>query len=125
MAKMGRPIIEIDWQEFERLCYLQCSLAEICEWLHVTDKTLQARVKERYGETFSLVFKKKRVGGLISLRRNMFKLSERNPAVAIFLAKNLLGMADRQETVVTGANGGPVLTTIRVLYGNGDTKPTG
>ena len=112
MAKMGRPTKEIDWKEFEKLCFLQCSIVEMCEWLHVTGKTLQRRVKEQYGETFSAVFAKKRVGGLISLRRNMFRMSEKNPAVAIFLAKNFLGMSDRQE--ITGAGGEPIKTEIIV-----------
>ena len=113
MAKMGRPIKEIDWKEFEQLCFLQCSMVEMCRWLHVTEKTLQRRIKEQYGETFSQVFGKKRVGGLISLRRNMFKMSEKNPAVAIFLAKNFLGMADKQE--VTGSGGEPIRHTIEVI----------
>ena len=111
MAKMGRPIKEIDWGEFEKLCFLQCSINEICEWLHTTPKTLQRRIKGKYGETFSLVFAKKRVGGLISLRRNMFKMSEKNPAVAIFLAKNFLGMSDKQETVHSGNPDHPVVIT--------------
>jgi len=95
-AKMGRPIKEIDWKEFEQLCFLQCSLIEMCDWFHVTDKTLQRRVRENYGESFSEVFEKKRVGGLISLRRSLFKQAEHNVAAAIFLAKNLLGMRDSQ-----------------------------
>ena len=136
MARNGRPRKEIDWKEFEQLCFLQCSIAEMCQWLHVTDKTLQRRVKEQYGETFSSVFEKKRVGGLISLRRNMFKMSEKNPAVAIFLAKNLLGMSDKQE--ITGAEGEPIQVAIdakgkligilnrfssRAGEAEGDTKP--
>jgi len=98
----GRPRKEIDWKEFEQLCFLQCSIQEMCQWFHVTDKTLQRRVKEQYGETFSLVFEKKRIGGLISLRRNLFKLSEKNVAAAIFLAKNLLNMSDKQEIQHSG-----------------------
>ena len=69
----------------------------MCEWFGVSDKTLYRGCKQHYGETFSAVFAKKRIGGLISLRHNMFKLSEKNPAVAIFLSKNLLGMADTQR----------------------------
>jgi len=101
--KNGRPKISIDWKEFEKLCFLQCTLMEMCEWFHVTDKTLEHRVKEHYGETFSVVFAKKRIGGIISLRRNLFKLSEKNAAVAIFLAKNWLGMADKQEVKHSGS----------------------
>jgi len=97
MAKIGRPKKHIDWDEFEKLCLLQCSLNEICLWFHVGTDALERRCKENYGLPFAEVFAKKRVGGLISLRRNLFKQSEKNPACAIFLAKNLLGMADKQE----------------------------
>jgi len=99
-GKMGRPTKDIDWKEFETLCHLQCTIGEMCEWFHMTDKTLQSKVKGHYSETFSLVFEKKRVGGKISLRRNLFHMSEKQPAVAIFLAKNWLGMADKQEIEV-------------------------
>lgn len=109
----GRPIINIDWNEFEKLCFLQCSIPEMCQWLHISHQTLEKRCKEHYGETFGQVFAKKRVGGLISLRRNMFKMSERNPAVAIFLAKNLLGMTDRQE-ISGGDSSKPIV--IKVVY---------
>ena len=107
--KMGRPTKEIDWNEFEKLCFFQCSILEMCEWLHVTDKTLQRRVKEQYGETFSLVFEKKRIGGIISLRRNLFKQSEKSAAVAIFLAKNFLGMSDKQEIEHSGNKDKPII----------------
>ena len=93
---MGRPVKELDWKEFEQLCFLQCSLQEVCLWFHISHQTLEKRCKEYYGETFRQIFEKKRVGGLISLRRNLFKQSEHNPACAIFLAKNLLGMTDHQ-----------------------------
>ena len=103
---MGRRRKIIDWVDFEKLCFLQCSLNEMCEWLGVTDKTLERACREHYGETFSVVFEKKRVGGLISLRRSLFKQAETIPASAIFLAKNLLGMSDRQE--FSGPGGGAI-----------------
>jgi len=97
--KMGRPIKEIEWKEFEQLCFLQCSITEMCQWFHISHQTLERRCKEHYGETFGQVFEKKRVGGLISLRRSLFKQAEHNVAAAIFLAKNLLGMRDNQVEV--------------------------
>ena len=109
---MARPRKEIDWDNFEKLCHMQASLLEMCEFLGVTHKTLEKRVKEHYGESFSQVFAKKRTGGLISLRRNLIKLSEKNAAVAIFLAKNWLGMADAHE--ITGEDGGPMTFSIQV-----------
>ena len=101
-GKMGRPIKEIDWKEFEQLCFLQCSITDMCQWFHISHQTLERRCKEHYGETFGQIFAKKRVGGIISLRRNIFKQSEKNPAVVIFLAKNLLGMSDKQEITHSG-----------------------
>ena len=96
--KTGRPRKEIDKTEFEKLCGLQCTLEEICSWFDITDVTLNTWCKNNYeGKTFSEVFAIKRGQGKISLRRNMLRLSEKNATMAIFLAKNWLGMTDNVE----------------------------
>jgi len=97
MAKMGRPKLNIDWKLFDGFCQMQCTLREIAAYFNCSEDTIERRVKKEYGQTFAEYFSKKRIGGLITLRRNMFKMSETNPAVAIFLAKNWLGMKDKQE----------------------------
>lgn len=102
----GRPKIKIDWKEFDQLCYMQCTLQEIAEWFHCSTDTLERRLKAEKGETFASYFEKKRVGGKIALRRNLMKMSEKHAAVAIFLAKNWLGMSDSHE--ITGAGGEPI-----------------
>lgn len=107
MAKMGRPKKEINKEEFEKLCGLQCTLIEVCEWFDISEKTLEAFCKKNYkdedgkGMTFSKVFAVKRGKGLISLRRNQFRLAEKHPAMAIFLGKNYLGQSDKIEQVIT------------------------
>lgn len=94
----GRPRKEINKTEFEKLCGLQCTEQEICDWFCVTDKTLAKWCAENYeGMAFSEVFAEKRMTGKISLRRNMLRLSEKNATMAIFLAKNWLGMSDNVE----------------------------
>lgn len=95
--KMGRPKKEIDVKIFEGLCGLQCTEAEVCECLNITDKTLNKWCRETYGETFSDVFKKKCTKGKISLRRKQFKLAEKSAAMAIWLGKQYLGQRDVQE----------------------------
>ena len=96
--RMGRPRKEIDPVEFEKLCALQCTLEEVCGWFGVQDDTLNKWCKENYeGRTFSEVFAEKRVNGKISLRRNMMQLASKNATMAIFLAKNWLGMSDNVE----------------------------
>lgn len=103
MAKMGRPKKEIDMEQFEKLCGLQCTLEEICAWFNVTDKTLNSWCIENYEQTFSEVFAEKRNKGKISLRRAGFELAKKNAAVHIFYAKNYLGMRDNYEVENTEA----------------------
>lgn len=95
--KTGRPLKEINQKQFENLCAMQCTEEEICGFFGVTDKTLSGWCKRTYGQTFSEVFKEKRCGGRISLRRSQFKLAEKNAAMAIWLGKQYLGQTERPE----------------------------
>ena len=95
-TKMGRPRKEIDAVQFEKLCYLQCTEEEVCDFFEITDKTLNNFCKREYGATFSEVFKQKRVKGKISLRRAQFALAKKNATMAIWLGKQYLGQKDVQ-----------------------------
>lgn len=97
MPKTGRPKKEIDKLEFEKLCGLQCTQAEICSWFDVTDKTLESWCKRTYKQTFSEVFSQKRGKGKISLRRSQFRLAEKNSNMAIWLGKQYLDQKDNIE----------------------------
>ena len=90
----GRPKKEIDQEQFEKLCAIQCTKFEICSWFDVTDKTLEHWVNNTYGRHFSEVFAEKREAGKISLRRSQWRLAEKNASMAIFLGKNYLGQED-------------------------------
>lgn len=94
---MGRPKKNISKNQFEQLCAIQCTLEEVCAVLEVSDKTLNRWCKEEYGDIFSNVFKAKRNRGKASLRRNQWKLSEKNPQMAIWLGKQYLAQTDKQE----------------------------
>lgn len=98
----GRPLTEIDKQEFEGCCKILCTKDEICDIFGITDKTLSAWCEREYGETFSTVYKKYSAGGKKSLRRYQFELAENNATMAIWLGKNLLGQKD--ETVIDHGN---------------------
>jgi len=111
-----RKKTDIDFKELEKLCYMQCTEREIGDWFHCSIDTIARRVREEFGISFAEYFEKHRVGGLISLRRNMFKMSEKHPNMAIFLAKNWLGMKDSQEVEHRGE---PVI--VKVIYGNDKT----
>lgn len=97
---MGRPrktFDEKDWQLIEGMCKILCTAEEIADILKVSVDTLSRRVKEQYKITFADYLKKYAAYGKSSLRRNLFKQSEKSPATAIFLAKNYLGMRDEPQ----------------------------
>lgn len=96
---MARPRKEIDQAQFEKLCAMLCTENEICSFFDVTDKTLTGWCKRTYGLSFSEAYKKHSVKGIISLRRNQLKLSEKSAAMAIFLGKQYLGQKDNPVEV--------------------------
>lgn len=73
--KMGAPRKEIDYDAFESLCQMHATEAEICWHFKVDIDTLNARVKERYGKTFSDVYPTLSVGGRMSLRRQLWMMA--------------------------------------------------
>jgi len=94
---VGRPEKEINWNEFEKLCELQCTQSEIASFLHVSKDTLSDRVGERYGEDYSTTYKKYSESGKCSLRRTQFKLSQKNTSMAIWLGKQWLSQKDHSK----------------------------
>lgn len=118
----GRPPVEMDLAELEKLCTLQCTQPEIASWFGVTTRTIESRVAsdKKYdhavGErrevmqlTFKEIMDRGYAVGRISLRRKQVQIAEGgNAAMAIFLGKNLLGQRDNLDTIVTGPAGGAV-----------------
>jgi len=39
----GRPLTEIDWVEFDKLCMMLCTQVEIADWFGCTDDTYTGR----------------------------------------------------------------------------------
>jgi hypothetical protein len=91
---MGRPQKEIDQKQFENLCGLQCTLAEIADFFDCSEDTIERWCKRTYADNFADTFKKHCGKGKISLRRYQFKLAEKNATMAIWLGKQYLGQRD-------------------------------
>lgn len=91
---VGRTKVEINWEQFEQLCSLQCIQSEIASFLKIHPNTLSDRTKEHYGEDFSTIYKRFSDPGKCSLRRNQFVLSKKNATMAIWLGKIWLGQKD-------------------------------
>lgn len=101
MARTGRPKKEIDVDNFKKLCGMMCTLSEIAGFFDCSEDTIERWCKRELGDTFAEIYKKYSANGKITLRRNQFKLSEKNAAMAIFLGKNYLGQTDKIEEIMT------------------------
>jgi hypothetical protein len=108
---MARPQIQIDWQKFDLLCALQCSLSEIACEFDCSEDTIERAVKREHKISFAEYFALKRGKGKISLRRKQYqKAMDGDTTMLIFLGKQWLGQADKQSTELTGKDGQPIQT---------------
>ena len=92
----GRPLKVIDQTQFEKLCAMQCTLAEISAFFDVSEDTIERWCRRTYNARFADVYAQKRQQGVISLRRTMWQraTTKQDTALIIFMAKNYLGMSD-------------------------------
>lgn len=97
MPKRGRPRKSIDREQFEKLCWLQCTKGEIAGFFDCSDDTIENWCKRTYNDIFSAIYKKYSAGGKLSLRRYQMELAKKSPAMAIFLGKQYLGQKDNVE----------------------------
>lgn len=98
MAKMGRPKIEIDKEQFEKLCGILCTLEEIAGWFKCSHDTIENWCKKEYGQTFSYVHKNCASIGKTSLRRAQYQTAIKgNPTMLVWLGKQWLGQSDNPE----------------------------
>lgn len=96
--KTGRPKIKINWEELDKLCEIQCTLVEISNWFSCSEDTIENRVKEEKGETFSEYYKKKASKGKMSLRRKQIEVANTgNVTMLIWLGKQYLEQKDKQD----------------------------
>lgn len=95
----GRPTIELtdkDWKTLEGLCELHCTGEECAGILDIDYDTLNARIHDRFGISFSEYFSKKSAPGKISLRRMQFaKAKKGETKMLIHLGKHWLQQHDK------------------------------
>jgi len=94
---MARPRIEIDKEQFEKLCSLMCTLDEMASFFKCSSDTIERWSERTYKKGFAEVYKTYSAIGKMSLRRTQFRLAEKSTAMAIFLGKQYLGQTDKIE----------------------------
>lgn len=98
MARPKKLFSDEQWEQIEKLASIQCTGEEIAAVMKVNYDTLNLRVKERFNESFSDWFKKASAQGKMSLRRWQFEGAQKgNVTLLIWLGKQYLGQADKQE----------------------------
>ena len=100
--KGGRPRKQLSRSTFESLLKINPTQDEVCAVLGTNKNTLNRWCIENYGEGFLQLLKKGGQEYKTSLRRNLLMMSKKNGAVAIFLAKNELGMSDNPVPIPSG-----------------------
>lgn len=94
MLKRGQPKIEVNLDDFIKLCEMQCTRNEMTSFFDCEGSALDSWIKEHFNCNYTEIFERFRGKGLLSLRRSQFQLSERNVIMAIWLGKQYLGQKD-------------------------------
>ena len=94
---VGPPNKDIDFELFEMLCADWCTTEEIAARLKIHANTLRKKVIDRYGEDYSVVYKRMFDAGTPSFRRERRVLSKRNANMSIWLGKIHLGEKEHLE----------------------------
>lgn len=99
MAKIGRPVVKLDWDQIEDLCKIHCTQEEIAQFCKTTIETVQADCLREQGIPFSEFYQQKKGLGKISLRRRQYKsaVNEGDRTMMIWLGKQMLGQAEKIE----------------------------
>lgn len=102
MAKMGRKYIQIDKDQFEKLCGLYCSLTDIAGWFHCSPDTIERWCKRTYEDrTFAEILKEYSSRTTASLRRKQIDVAlSGQVAMLIWLGKQHLNQSDKIEQKV-------------------------
>lgn len=102
---MGRPkknLTPKDWASVDYMCMIHCTGEEIAGVLGMDYDTLNRNCKDTHGIPISEYIKKHQSGGKMSLRRAQWKAAESgNVSMMIWLGKQWLGQAERQEISVS------------------------
>ena len=95
--KLKGPRTQKDFEGFEKLCQMQCTLLELCGFFNCCKDTLITRVEQKYETKFSTVYKRFKASGRASLRRAQWlnAIDGNNTTMQIHLGKNYLNQSDK------------------------------
>lgn len=108
MGRAGRPLTPINWDDFDKLCTMQCSLDEIASWFNCSIDTIERAVRREKKCYFAEYFNAKRGRGRIALRRKQYEIAlSGDIRMLIWLGKQFLGQSERNDIRVEAEISGP------------------
>lgn len=114
----GRPKKEIDFNDLEKLCLIQCTAVECAAFFDTTITTLDQRLKEKGYDNFLDYIEQFSARGKASLRRMQWKsANEGKTAMLIWLGKQYLGQRDKTDAEISGKDGGAPVFAIEMTEG--------
>ena len=107
----GRPKVEIDVLQLEKLGALHATTEEVAAFFGCEKRTIISRLKE---PALKLAFENGKQNGKLNLRRLQLRLAQGTGSGAvnmtIHLSKHLLGQTDKSLLELTGKDGKPIET---------------
>lgn len=98
--KRGRPRINIDLKDAEKLASLHCTGEEIAGFFDINYDTLLKIIKREYKMNFSDWYKRYSANGKISLRRKQYEVAlSGNCSMLIWLGKQLLEQREQKTPI--------------------------
>ncbi len=101
-AKVGRPRIEIDWDEVDQLMMAGCFGTEIASVYGMHADTFYRRIEEKYNVSFTAYLTEKHASGASLLRKQQYlkalgKTEEGDNTLLIWLGKTRLKQVEHKE----------------------------
>lgn len=130
VCAMAPKRIQIDWDQFDKLCKILCTQKEIADWFECSVDTLERAVRREHKVSLSEYYARKSVEAKISLRRLQFQAAERGSGpMLIFLGKNILGQSDHPQELEADQTHlnmfvDGLLTAARRMYAKSTTSDT-
>jgi hypothetical protein len=105
MAKRGPktkgPQTEKEWEDFDKLCEIQCTKDELASWFNCSTDTIVRRVEQTFEVKFAEYYAEKKSRGKISLRRAQWQkaVDQKSVPMLIWLGKQFLAQSDKQDSL--------------------------
>ncbi len=122
-ARTGRPLTQIDWKQFAKLCAMQATLREIAAWFECSEDSIERAVRREHEMRFAEYHAQKAVKGLYAIRRKQYEVAMSGDRVMlIWLGKQYLDQSNKDE--LTGKGGTPLVPATTIYMPDNGRDPS-